>query len=421
VLGCATGASAQLIEGRPFRALFRTVSNPADSRHQVTVLAFLSAGRDEIDLTVADSENLVDPRLRSGTFGSLSLATRYAHQGRRSEFNADGGLVTRYYSRYGLSMMNTFGGVNWSTGVRERGRFTFGQRLAHSPFHTFGQPLSDLDGAEEPFEPPTDQRAFRLETTSYDTQLRFDYQVGRRSHVGLDYGLRYVDVAPRTSLEDARDMIAHRPRIRYRREVGRYASLNLGYGLRRAEYRGSGFDPVTAHDVNFGVGYSRPLSFSRRTRVGFSTGSTVTSQETVNFHVTGSAFLRHAFTRTWNGVLAYHRGMDVREGFSAPFFFFSDSISGTVRGRIAGPVMMQASTFYTHGRFSVDTLENRSDSVSANVALHVPVTTMISASVQGYYADQTFQRRLGLLTGVPLETNTYGVRVGLSLWVPVVR
>lgn len=420
VLCCAPDASAQLIEGRPFRALFRTVANPADSKHPLDFTAFLSAGRDEITISAGEVENLLDPRLRSGSFGSMVLRARYAYEGRRSQFGVDAGLTSRYYSRVGdTSLMNMFGGVNWTSSMGERGRFNLSQRVSHAPFYAYGVDMSEQ--TEQPFEPLIDERVLRLETTSYDSRVGLNYQIGRRSYLGLDYGLRYVDVTPRSTFDRARDIITHRPRISYRKQVGRYASLNLGYGLRRSEYLDSGYAPVTAHDVNFGLGYSRPLSSSRRTRIGFSTGSTITQVESTQLYLTGSAYLRHAITRTWNTVLAYHRGMDVREGFDAPFLFSSDSVSATLSGRLAGPVTMLARGYYTHGRFTVASLENRSDWMSALLSVNVPVTTMVAATVQGYYSDQSFERRVGLLTGVPLETNTYGVRVGLSLWVPVVR
>lgn len=420
--GAADG-SAQLIEGRPFRALFRTVANPADSRHQIDLFAFLSAGRDEIGASLGDSENLLDPRLRTATYGGLTLRTRYAHQGRRSTFGIDGGLTSRYYSSLAtVSLMNAFGGIHWSTGVGSRGRLTLGQRVTYSPYQSYGvRPVEIPDAPDEPFEPPTDQRVLRLETYGYDTRFGYEHQLGRHSYLVLDYDFHYVDITPRTPGDVASDLISHRPGIRFRRELGRYASFNLGYGLLRAEYTGADQDAVMAQDVAAGIGYSRPLSFSRRTRVGFSAGSTIVAEDSTRVHLIGSAFLSHALSRTWNAVLAYHRGMDVREGYTAPFFFFSDAITGSLGGRLAGPVTVHGRASFANGRFALDSLQNRSDSFLAFVALQVPITTMVGALVQGHYNDYAFQRRLGLLSGVPLETSSYGVRVGLNLWLPVLR
>jgi hypothetical protein len=424
-LFCTATAQAQLIPGRPFRPLFRTASDPALNRDRIDVMAFASAGHDEVGRRIGDVSTR--PQLSTSNFGSLYATGLYAHQGRRSRFSISGAATTRYYSvLQTLTPMNVSGAVRGSFPVGRRTNLAFSQRASYSPYYTF-EPLtaaassSDLesrDAEPQPIAEPdaaTDHRTSSRTTYGYDTQALLESQVGRHSRFELSYSFHHVDTTG-----EASDFASHQPSVIYTHGLGRNLSLNVGYTLTRYEYLDTAAR-VLSHDIHGGLSFARQV-FSRQTSVFAVTRTSIVNDGVSNrFYLGGTAGLSHRFTREWFGVASYTRGADVLEGFAAPFFTFSDAVSGRFTGRVVGPLRVAASGSFSRGSFSVQTLENSYQSRGATVRLWVPVTSMLAAYVDAYDFWYNFRRRVGLLESMPARSTTYGVRAGLTFWLPVLR
>ena len=142
---------------------------------------------------------------------------------------------------------------------------------------------------------------------------------------------------------------------------------------------------------------------------------------TTSAHLNANAHLHRRFGRTWVTGLTYLRGQQVLEGFVAPFFTFYDTGLLSFSGRLGRDIGLSGQASYSHSRYSINTLKNVFDTMSASVRLQVPVMWALAAYVEGYYADHDFQQRLGLVQGIPTEFERLGIRTGLTVNVPVFR
>lgn len=420
----ASSASGQVINTRPFRALFRTTQDPANSRDRVDVAVFVSAGHDESETTFGVGDNIQIPG--NATYGHLFVRGSYKHDGRKTDFTATGSTSTRYYaaSPVGFSPLWVGGDARLSGEVARHGQYSLTGNASYSPYYVFSlspgflaELAADVPDAVTPgFDPDTDLRTTRQETYRYDMVGSYSHRIGRRTRTSAQYAFNYTD-----SQAPAFDMLAHRARGRITHEPGRHWNVYGGYGIRMSTYRDSPYEPVIVHDIDGGFGYSRALPFSTRTRVAFSMSSSLIADESTRFRINGSAFLSHMISRTWFASAYYRRDNDVLYGFAAPFVTFTDSIGGSVSGRLPKNVYVTASSTYSRGTYSALSVENVANSMWAVATVHVPIWWLLSTYAEGYYSQYDFQRRVGLLPGVPTATERFGIRGGVTFWVPVLR
>jgi hypothetical protein len=422
----ASTATAQVIDTRPFRSIFKTTQDPAMSRDRLDFSAFLSGGHDQGETSFGVLGAEPDAVAADATYGHLYMHGVYAHDGRKHDFNATGSASTRYYNAAagGLSPMWVASSARLSGELGRRGQYSLSQGFSYSPYYVYSLSpgfLSELS-ADSPdtmppgFDPDTDLRSTRRATYRYDSLGSYTHRIGRYTRASVNYTFNYTDTeAP------AFDMLAHRARARVTHELGRYWTVYGGYGVRLSTYRNSPFDSVIVHDLDAGFGYSRALPFSARTRVSFTMSSALIADQSTRWRLNGSAFISHLFSRNWMASGYYRRDNDVLYGFAAPFVTFSDSIGGFVAGKVPGPVYISGGVTYSRGSYSVLTVDNVSDSTWAVARVNVPIMWMLSAYSEGYYSHYEFERRVGLLPGVPTASDRVGIRFGVMVFVPVVR
>ena len=420
----AGSASAQVIRTRPFPGLFGS-GDPAKSVTQVDFQSFIAAGHETTSASLGDGR--FGTTEGDSTFGNLVFRGRVAHKGRRTNFGADAGATTSYHDTTGeMSPFNLSAGAFFNGSLGRTGSFALRQTVAYSPYFVFSTVTSDLP-AEAEFDPITDadstvdprvdQRLTRLSTKSYFSSALFSRRIGQNGSLFASYGLSYTDYAA-----GAYDALGQFPRAGYRRKISRFGSFIASYGLQTYEYRNSPFQRFTSHNVAVGVGYDRPLSAWRRTTVGFNVSTALVDNGTVtSAHLNGTARLHRRFGRTWIAGVTYLRGQQVLEGFAVPFFTFSDTVSGSVAGRLPRDIALSGRIAYAHSRFSISELKNTFDNVSGSARLQVPVMWALATYVETYFSQHDFQRRLGLLEGIPLTFERFGVRAGMTVSVPVYR
>lgn len=426
-LAAATPASAQVIRTRPIAGLFGG-GDPSKSVTQVDFLSFIAGGYETATSSLGDARPATTGA--DSSYGNLVFRGRVAHQGRRTNFGADAGATTSYYTgASGLSPLSLSAGTNFGGLIGRRGTFALRQSMFYSPYYVLravaSEGLDAADGAAEPIEPEADpsvdpridQRTARLSTKGYSSFARVGQQVGRSGSLFASYSLNYTDFGT-----GAFDVLAQSPRAGYRHRVGRFASLVASYGVQTYEYRNSPYARLVSQNVALSVGYDRPLSAWRRTTVGFNVSTAVLRDRNIlRAHLNGNARLHRRFGRTWVAGLSYTRGQQVLEGFAAPFFTFSDTALASFSGRVGRDIALSGRVSYSHSRYSLDTFRNVFDTTAASMRLQVPVMWALAAYVEGYYAQHDFQRRLGLLEGVPSSLERLGTRAGVTVNVPVFR
>jgi hypothetical protein len=427
IAAASAPASAQVIRTRPFAGLFGS-GDPAKSVTQVDFLSYIAGGYESSKASLADGA--LGSATSDSTFGNLVFRGRLAHQGRRTSFGLNGGATTSFYS--GTSELSPFSlsaGTNFSGAVGRRGSFSLVQSVFYSPYYVYGLPTAGArDGSETDPEPVTDdsdptvdprvdQRVARLSTKGYSSSARVGRAVGRDGAFFAAYRLNYVDYAA-----GVYDLVSQAPNAGYRHKISRFGHLIASYGLQMYEYRGSDYPWLKSQNVALGVGYDRPLSAWRRTTVGFNVSTAlVDTGQLTRASLNGNARLYRRFGRTGLGGISYFRGQQVLEGFAVPFFTFSDALAGTFSVRIPRDIALSGRLSYSHNTYTIDVLKNEFNTWYASGRVQVPVMWALAVYAEGYYSDHNFQRRLGLLEGIPSQVERVGVRTGLTVQIPVYR
>ena len=122
--------------------------------------------------------------------------------------------------------------------------------------------------------------------------------------------------------------------------------------------------------------------------------------------------------RTWNARAQYRREVGYLEGFAQPVF--SDSANVAVGGLITRRLDLFLNANYITGTSAIRQDSPRFDSYSASArlrrALHRSLAVYVEYLFYHYNFDEVADRPFGL----PPEFSRNGVRVGLSLWLPLI-
>jgi hypothetical protein len=215
--------------------------------------------------------------------------------------------------------------------------------------------------------------------------------------------------------------------VHFVRSVSRTTKVRLGYTRHLAEYLVENGPPesATTHDLDIGVDYERPLSFSRRTRLTFSSGSTIVerpitpTQDERKLGVSGAVGLSHAFGRSWHAQGVYTRGVSFIDGFAGPVF--GNGASFSLDGLLTRRIDFSASAGLSFGNLS-DVYSGQKFSTYAGTArVRYGLTRMWAV-----FGDYTFlSSDLGTqpiaVFGSSAAVQRNAVRAGLTLWIPVLK
>jgi hypothetical protein len=205
------------------------------------------------------------------------------------------------------------------------------------------------------------------------------------------------------------------------RALNRYAKLRLGYGQQIARY---GITPggLTAQrntrnqNLDVGIEYDRPLSFSRQTFVSVRSGSSIVSAEGYSrYNIAGEVAVKHQITRKWAGRLTYQRGVQTIEGVPAPLF--AEEVRVVAAGRLARRITLDASGGLSWGTMGVVRLSAyRGETITGR--LRASLTPHLSLEAQYGYSRYEFSDDALLFSTPYLRRN--GLRGGL-VWSAVKR
>jgi hypothetical protein len=223
-----------------------------------------------------------------------------------------------------------------------------------------------------------------------------------------------------------RDLTAYETGATFIRDAGR-GHVNVGYTFRRAQYLGA---PATAHGLNIGFDYDRPLSATRRTQLKFSVGSVMlqalaagTSQGDARqrYQVSGDMALSRQFGRTWQATGAYRRSVGFMEGFSSPVLI--DGITVSTTGRVAQRVDLLMTGAYSIGEPAVASV-SASDgftSYTGNVRTRVALSRLLAVYGEYLYYFYDFSDSVLLPAGAPPKMSRNSAHLGLTLYIPMGR
>jgi hypothetical protein len=169
--------------------------------------------------------------------------------------------------------------------------------------------------------------------------------------------------------------------------------------------------------IDVGVDFNKPLSISRRTLLGFSTGIAGAydrSTDVTHYRLVGGARLSHEFGRTWLSEVIYSRNVRYVESVGEPLF--TDSVTFGVQGSFNRRIQFKSYFGKTIARLGFEA-GNGFDTLVASTNVSIGLTKMLGIGTHYSYYDYSV-----LEGSVPSAANgkIYPHRAGvyLQLWVP---
>jgi opacity protein-like surface antigen len=311
---------------------------------------------------------------------------------------------------------SSFLSVGLSTKLSPRTSFRATESASYLPFYSLGAipGLTTAPGGIAPITsdyPLAQDSAFALSSSA-----SLDHSVTSRSSFSADYLIRYTTY--RTA-DRKYDTWAAGGGYSYR--LSSRTSMRFGYHYRRYDNTASGVSqPTESHDINFGMDSTRPLSPTRTMTFGFNVGTSVyRSVTTSHYLVTGNVHVNRQISRSWTGNVTYDRGIQYVQGFPNPFF--SDSVSAGLSGYLSPRSSVHVSGAYSNGQAGVTTSDQGFRTYSGVAGYQFALNKFIALSADYHYYHYVFDPTVVLPAGVNRGLNRQSVRVGLNLWLPLLR
>lgn len=370
-------------------------------------VSLFGAGADQPDAAGSDESTM------TGFHTDSDASLDYQWRGRRAAVSVNGRSVFRYdAARAAVLPMGQAAALQWTlTGPRRQ--FHASQSLNYSPFYQFGG-VSDLASALDATAQSHGDFANSSQSAHVSASgLEWTEVIGRGSALSFSYDRRQATFSRRDL-----DMQSQSAGVHFGRQLSRHLSLRAGYGYRFADYALQN-RPARNQDLDFGIGYSGPLAFSRRTTITFSSGSSAaTEQKGTTLVLTGTAAVTHQIGRTWSAQVGLDRGVHLLEGFVDPVV--SNTIRGGVTGAFGRRVQFSSSgTFSTGAVGAIASGDAHYAMSTAVVGLHVTLSRRAAFDAQYFYSGQRFDQNVQLAPEVPNRLERHGVRVGLTWRGPI--
>jgi hypothetical protein len=435
---CASSASAQRPRpDRPYRGLFG--GNGADPNSSQTLDLNVSLfGAYDDNVLASNGQGSINPEyMQSGGFGTGTMSLDYTKKAGRATLDFSGGTAYRYYpSLHELNGASYFASVGVSTKLGRRTTLSVTGSGSYTPFFWYDQSLLSAQGTSGTVTVIDPQQALvnQAATTAYSS-ASLDHQFTARSSLSLDGSFNYTDYQARSKpFKSASGGGMYRYRITSR--IGIHAGYHYRHGT--LGYYSTTDEPVDIHDLDVGVDYNRPLSRTKKLTFGFSTGSSIykvtespaltgvvsdgTSADLyrrTRYAVNASAFLNQQIGRSWTARLDYRRGLQLVQGFAAPFF--ADSVNASLQGFLGTRSRLQFSGAYSNGDVGISIDSRRYSTASATANYQFAVGRWAALFVEYDYYHYRFDEGVVLPVGMGRSLGRNGARGGLNLWLPLLR
>ena len=352
-----------------------------------------------------------------GNYGSVLGELMYTAVRRRATFFADGSSELRYFDTdRDFQQMSHRGSANVVLPVGRRNELSLRQGIRYSPYYQLdvSPSLPSFSDPEVPQDRPVDvnQSLEAIQSVRLDSDVSFNQPVGRGSMRYL-YGFRTARFDDETMDSTAQDASA-----RYSRRVSRYATMRLGYGYQTVTHPTTHRGDLSLHNIDVGLGYSRPLSFSRRTTVGFSTGTGIArTATTVRYRLIADADAHHEIGRTWLLRAAYRQGLQVVELYPEPLFGYT--VRGSLIGLLGTRSDVSIDVASSSGSFDSARESGGYGAYHGSARFRRALTRTLAAYVEYSYYQYTVADGPTLTPFASQPFERHGIRVGLTLWLPL--
>lgn len=410
---------------RPYKGLFGS-SQTGDTEQSLSAQVSTGGGFDDNVYVDQEARIGLPNNPRNGTasqYASGSGSLSYSLSRKSLSLFASGSSSAQYYFQMDDGLVTTYGGhVGLSWAMSSRSRLTLSQGLTYQPLSAFAffPDVIELEPGDTPS--PTSQELGGHFGTTRERYLTtnggvdFTRTLSKRSSVSFSFYHARNDYSA-TNFDVRDTSIAGR----FTRSLSKGLGLRLGYAYRTTDY-GGGIGGPKAYDartIDAGVDYNRSLSFSRRTKLSFATGTGAYNDQANTFYiVTGNVHLNREIGRTWNASLRYDRGVNVDNQLRQPTV--SDSLSAGFGGLISRRVQYHASAGAARGYVG---FTNSSDytSYTASTGIGFDVSRNTSLSVDYAFYNYGFAAAGLTPIGVPQKLTRNTVQANLNFWLPLMR
>jgi len=351
-----------------------------------------------------------------GMYSGLGVAMMFQRPAGETDFRAWANSAFRYYPDLeGMTATTHYAGASMSRSLGRRFSLQISPFAGFSPHYSMRLfPRSDRDLSEpddQIIEPPNvDEAVVDGDTFRYGGHGSVNLALSTVTALTASYGYAHTDVGDR-----APDMEVHSAGVNFSHRFTRASTFRMGY-TRQVGTRQLDDSPIQS--INIGVDYRKPLSRSRRTSLRFSSGSAVAEDAGARrLQILGSASLVHQMGRTWTAQTEYRRSFRYIEGFYRPVL--SDSVTASVNGLASRRLEFLASTSYFVGSADPSGEARPFDSYSARARLRTAVSRTLAAYIEYLFYHYQFADGIARPPDLPQSFDRHGVRIGLSLYVPV--
>lgn len=419
VASALTSPAVAQVERQPraYKGLFGPAVRQSSDRSQaLDAFAQVDFGHDE-NIRPGRGTPESDPRYRlSGNYLGTSLRVSYDRRTPRFDMSTYGaGQFRRYQTSSPFGTHDLRAGVGIRADVARYTSLTLDQVATFAPYFQLDLiPGLFAPGPGEGPEMGIDFAVAATETVRVNSRVALTQRFGQRATLQASgsYTSVQYDEAQRT------DTTTSSAGAMYRHDVTRYSALRLGYRHIVSEYQGG--PRLEREDIQVGLDYRRALSFSRRTSVNFSSGSTYlrNTSGTGRFRLLGNVALQHDMGRSWSAVLNYARNIAFIEGYGEPVSY--DSLRGQVSGYLSRRSLFSTSLGYSNGA-QARVSSRRYRVLLGDVMYQFAISSTIAAYTQ--YVQYHYDYDAGFLPGsLPgSRLNRHSVRTGLSVWLPLLR
>jgi hypothetical protein len=404
---------------RPYRGIFR---GGVDDVGQLLATSISFGGgysNDRLSRPVGETPEGGLPPTFTGPFSAASGDLTYMLDRDRVTFNASAGASARYYQSRHDVLPGYSAAAGGSASLTHRLTLSGNLSAVDQPLYgltLFPDAIAPDPGTISPMDYTQDvaSGAYR----SVDGTAALDYTLNERTAATAYY-------------EDSRGELGDEHRSQtlrgagasLRRQFTRDLGMEIGYARRLGTYDlADGSRTIRNDSIDAGINYSHALSFSRRTSLAFSTGTTAVSDgDTTRFRIIGHATLDRQVGRTWDAALTYSRDVGFIKTLVEPTF--SDSLAMAFGGLLGRRVELHTEVAATVGRLGFDRGETATgfDAYDGTAQMTIALSRKLAMSVSYAYYRYTFDTGAPLPGTVFRQLDRQSVQAGLQLWAPLLH
>jgi hypothetical protein len=372
-------------------------------------------GHDDVIRDQARDLAAIDDRYRnSGDYGGLSSQLSYTKGSGNNRFSLFGSTNARAYGGQQDMLMPTF-----STGTS---------------FNVAAGKRTLLSGSFWGSVAPYSQLAPYISAGSEMVPFSYGYAVatGRSSGWGGDFGVAQ-HLSKRSSLalngawqrgqfERGGASESRIARVMFTQNLGPGFGVHAGYGYQDAQFPFRETAPTTTlHNLDVGLDFSRALSVSRQTKLGFGTGSSIVRNTNggTGYYLTGHAMLDHAIGRTWAASASYDRSSRFVQGFRD--LLFLDAFSASLAGQPATRVQLSGGVSYSFGTVGLGVAAPAIGSYTGSTRLQIALSRFVALSASYSYYSYDAPVSATIVPGISGQINRQALMIGLNGWIPLIN